>query len=189
MQISIASIRYARALYALAEEMHVNKEVYQNMRLLMDFFSEAKDVRYLMANPLVPPHVKKKAVQVIFDGRIADLSIRFLNLIISKNRSADVYGIVREYIELYRERKGILRAVLRSPYPFSDAEMDAFREFPGQGSGDGEQGAAIPRGRLHFAGRWSLCGQKRGRSSACFAQGNECQGLSKEMKNGRYQSL
>lgn len=127
MQISKASIRYARALYALAEEMHVNKEVYQNMRLLMDFFSEAKDVRYLMANPLVPPHVKKKAVQVIFDGRIADLSIRFLNLIISKNRSADVYGIVREYIELYRGRKGILRAVLRSPYPFSDAEMDAFR--------------------------------------------------------------
>ena len=138
MQLSKASIRYARALYSLAEEMQVSREVYRDIHFLMDFFSEAKDVRHLMANPVIPPHIKKKAVRMIFEGHVTDLTIRFLDLVIGKNRVTDIYGIVREYIELYRDNKGIVRAVVRSAGPLSDEEKAGFsdwlsRNFPGKG--------------------------------------------------------
>ncbi len=129
MQLSKASIRYARALYALAEEMHVSQEVYRDIHFLMDFFSEAKDVRCLMSNPVIPPHVKKKAVRMIFEGRVADLTLRFMDLVIGKNRVADLYGIVREYIELYRDNKGIVRAVVRSACQLSEEEKESFRDW------------------------------------------------------------
>ena len=137
MQLSKASIRYARALYSLAEEMQVSREVYRDIHFLMDFFSEAKDVRHLMANPVIPPHIKKKAVRMIFEGHVTDLTIRFLDLVIGKNRVTDIYGIVREYIELYRDNKGIVRAVVRSAVPLSDEEKAGFsdwlsRNFPGK---------------------------------------------------------
>ncbi len=129
MHLSKASIRYARALYALGEEMHVSDEVYANMHLLMDFFSEAKDMRALVANPVIHPNVKRKALRMIFQDHIDSLSVRFLDLIIAKNRSADIYGIVREYIELYRGKRGILRAVVRTARPLNEAEKAGFEAW------------------------------------------------------------
>lgn len=137
MQLSKASIRYARALYSLAEERGQSELVYDNMHMLMDFFVQSKDIQSLMANPVIPAAVKKRAMRLFFKDNLEELSVNFLCLIIDKNRTTDVYGIVREYVEYYRARKGILRAVIRTPSEMSTEEKMAFvsfleERFPGQ---------------------------------------------------------
>ena len=129
MQHSKANIRYARALYDLAEEYGHNEQVYSEMCLLMDFLSEAQQVRAWMSNPVIPVALKKQTLANLFQDRLDGLSVRFLNLIVEKNRSADVYGIVHDYVELYRKRKGIARVVVGTPQPLSEAENKAFENW------------------------------------------------------------
>lgn len=129
MQHSKANIRYARALYDLAEEHGHNEQVYTDMRLLMDFFAEDRQVRAWMSSPVVPAELKKQTLAGLLRDRLDGLSIRFLNLIVEKNRSADVYGIVHDYVDLYRRRKGIARVVVGTPQPLSEAEDKAFADW------------------------------------------------------------
>lgn len=129
MHLSKASIRYARALYSLAEEYGVSEQVYKNMHLLMDYFAQTREMQMLMANPIIPPAAKQKAIRLFFENRVSDISVRFISLIIAKNRATDVYGIVREYVEYYREKKGILRAVVRTAQELSPQEEQIFRSW------------------------------------------------------------
>lgn len=137
MQISKASIRYARALYDLALEYGVEDNVYENMHMLMDILSADKSLPVLLSNPVVPVHVKQMAVRMIFEGHIANICVRFINLIIRRNRSADIFGIVREYVGLYRKKNAISRVVIRTPYLLKEEEKNLFRQWfaqnrPGQ---------------------------------------------------------
>lgn len=129
MQHSKANIRYARALYNLANEHGQNEHVYEQMCILADFFAEAKEVRAWMSSPVIPVQHKKKTIAALFGGQIDGLSIRFLNLIIEKHRSADVYGIVHDYVNLYRSKKNIARAVVGTPTPLTEAEKQAFEHW------------------------------------------------------------
>lgn len=129
MQQSKANIRYARALYDLAEEYSQNEHVYPQMQVLMDFFSQAREVRAWMASPVIPVRLKKQTIAGFFKGHLDGLCIRFLNLIIEKHRSADVSGIVHEYVALYRKKKGIVRAVVGTPRPLTGSEQRLFDEW------------------------------------------------------------
>lgn len=62
MQHSKANIRYARALYNLAEEQGQNAQVYEQMCILDDFFAEAKQVRAWMSSPVIPVRLKKQKI-------------------------------------------------------------------------------------------------------------------------------
>lgn len=129
MQQSKANIRYARALYDLAEEHAQNDRVYPQMQILMDFFSQAREVRAWMSSPVIPVGIKKQTLEGLLQEHIDGLCLRFLNLIISKHRSADIAGIVHEYVALYRKRKGILRAVVGTPQALTEAEQKFFDDW------------------------------------------------------------
>ncbi len=129
MQSSKANIRYARALYTLAEEHHQSERVYDDMRMLMDFLTEAKEIRAWLASPVIPVAHKKHAVEMALGNRLDSLSLRFLHLIVEKNRIADVYGIVRAYVSLYRVKKGIVRVAVDTPQPLSEAEKKVFFDW------------------------------------------------------------
>ncbi|MCM1531352.1 MAG: ATP synthase F1 subunit delta [Bacteroides sp.] len=136
MQHSKANIRYARALYDLAEEQHQNEAVYQEMVALRMFFAQDRQIRAWMSNPVVSVKLKKQTLADLFQGRLDGLAVRFLNLIVEKNRSADVDGIIHDYVDLYRRRKGIAHAVIGTPQPLNKTELKAFedwcaRNFPG----------------------------------------------------------
>lgn len=129
MQHSKANIRYARALYNLAEEQGQNAQVYEQMCILDDFFAEAKEVRAWMSSPVIPVRMKKQTISRLFHDRLNGLSIRFLDLIIEKHRSADVYGIVHDYVNLYRSKKNIARAVVGTPVPLTEKEKKLFEDW------------------------------------------------------------
>ncbi|MDE6492999.1 MAG: ATP synthase F1 subunit delta [Bacteroidales bacterium] len=129
MQYSKANIRYARALYALAEEKKQGEDVYKDMCMLADFLAEAKQIRAWLASPVIPVAHKKKAVEMTLGQRIDSLSVRFLHLIVENNRSADVYGIVRSYVSLYRSKKGIVHVEVDTPHPLSEAEDRMFSDW------------------------------------------------------------
>lgn len=129
MHHSKANIRYARALYKLAEESGQNAQVYEYMCVLMDFFSENKEVRAWMSSPVIPVGHKKQVMASLFKDHLDSLSIRFLNLLIEKHRSADVYGIVHDYVDLYRRQKSIAHVVVGTPQPLSDTERKFFEDW------------------------------------------------------------
>ena len=129
MQYSKANIRYARALYALSEEKRQSGKVYEDMRMLMDFLAEAKEIRAWLASPVIPVVHKKQALEMALGNRLDSLSLRFLHLIVEKNRIADVYSIVRAYVTLYRSKKGIMRVVVDTPHPLSEADNKVFSDW------------------------------------------------------------
>lgn len=109
-----ANIRYVRALYDLGKEMNVTEQVYDDMKYLKILFKEDTELRVLLANPTIPKNIKRQALRLIFAGKINSLSLRFLDMLVQKNRESDVYLISMIYVHTYTKKNRISRVEVES---------------------------------------------------------------------------
>ncbi len=101
MSIKRVAIRYAEALIELANEqgkLDVVKEDIDLLRALTqnrEFFS-------MLKSPIIPHPKKKQVVNELLGGKLDDLTMKFLLLLIDKERSEVLPEIALEFIGLYR---------------------------------------------------------------------------------------
>ncbi|MEG1497890.1 MAG: ATP synthase F1 subunit delta [Bacteroidales bacterium] len=124
-----ANIRYARALYALGEEYNLSDSIYGDMKMLMDVFFADRELRALMANPTIPNSIKKKALTLFFNGKVESLTLRFLHLLIDRNRETDTYWIAYQYMDIYRWNHNISRAKVRVAVPIDKQIREIFEKW------------------------------------------------------------
>ena len=84
MKQSRATIRYAKAFLQLSVEQNQLDRSYKDMMLLDTICSENKELLLLLRSPIVKTDQKLKIFDQIFKNKLSDLSMSFLNIIISK---------------------------------------------------------------------------------------------------------
>ncbi|MEX2582076.1 MAG: ATP synthase F1 subunit delta [Gemmatimonadota bacterium] len=67
-------------------------------------------VREFLETPRVSPEAKKKALEQSFGGRVPDIFLRFLLIVVEKRRQALLLEIAAQYHELVDEVRGRARA-------------------------------------------------------------------------------
>ena len=89
------STRYATALMNLADEKNQLDQISSDMDLVHKTLHESKELRSVLASPVIK-EVKKRDILIdIFSSQVSDESLSFIKFILSKNRQDYLYKIVK----------------------------------------------------------------------------------------------
>lgn len=108
MRIKLLSKRYATALFDLAEEMKILDKVETDLKLVREVFAENRELRVIIANPVIDTYKKNKIITMLFEKNIQKLSMKFFQLITNKGREKFIPYICEAFNDIYLEYKNIL---------------------------------------------------------------------------------
>lgn len=119
--------RYAQALTEEAQKAGSLDAVDADVALLTETLGGSRDLRQALTSPVVS-HPKKLAVlESLFGPRVSDLTLRFLRLLVEKQRDGQIPSILDAYRTLRDERTGTVEADVRSAKPLSADEADRLK--------------------------------------------------------------
>lgn len=119
METKVAK-RYAKSLLDLALERTMEDAIYADMTLISKVCSENKDFSLMLKSPIIIPDKKAAIIKQLFAGKLNDVTMAFINIIITKRRESYIEQIAEEYIRQYNGEKGIRIAYLTTAAPVSD---------------------------------------------------------------------
>ena len=99
--------RYTRAFLDLAIENDIVDQALDDLLLVKKTIEENKEFSLLINRPFVSITQKINIINRLFKERINELSLRFINLLIEKNREEIITNVYDEYYALYLEHKKI----------------------------------------------------------------------------------
>ena len=107
MDLGVISVRYARALLkgALAEKQE--DELYKEMQILYKSYLEVPELRTTIDNPMLAKEKKQKVLEIACGDDITNLTKRFIDLVLKKDREFALQFMAASYITLYRKHKNI----------------------------------------------------------------------------------
>ena len=112
MRVNLLAKRYARALFDLSLEMKQEEKVAADMRLVGKVLDENRQLRRVMANPVLHDDKKVKILQQLFEKQISELTLRFFSLLVRKRREVYLESICQAFEEIYLDFRKIIKAEL-----------------------------------------------------------------------------
>lgn len=105
MQNKLVAQRYAKALIDLAIERNELEKAKEDIDFIRA--SMSPELRMVMASPVISGKKKTEIFRAVFKDRLSPLTYSFFELVFSKRREWVLPDIAEEFIEKYREIKGI----------------------------------------------------------------------------------
>jgi F-type H+-transporting ATPase subunit delta len=125
MNESKISVRYAKALFLSAQENNQLDEVLKDMKLI-DSTAGVNGFENYLVSPVIKTSAKKALIETVFKASVSELSMNFFYLILTNKRENYLRDIIRNFIDLYRENKGIKSANLRVPFKINEENKEKF---------------------------------------------------------------
>tara|TARA_Y100000991_G_scaffold55556_1_gene40600 strand:- start:247 stop:777 length:531 start_codon:yes stop_codon:yes gene_type:complete len=113
---SRAAIRYARAIYEIADEEKLVEEVYNDMIRINKLNRDSFDFKNLLSNSIVDNIDKKKAILLLIEKNNS-ITEKLLDLLIHNKRVAIISDIASSFIQLYNKHNNIKEAVVITASP------------------------------------------------------------------------
>jgi F-type H+-transporting ATPase subunit delta len=101
------TVRYAKALFDLGKEKNILDKLHDNAKLLLEHCFEVKEFCVFLNNPVIKPSSKKEVLQKVLNTEQHPVMLRFVNLVIEKNREALLSDMIMHFETLYKKDKGI----------------------------------------------------------------------------------
>lgn len=129
MDLGVITIRYARALHKSAVQMGCDEAVYADMKNLQQAYVAVPQLRRTIDNPMLDAETKEKVLAAACGKAPAELTVRFLKLVISEGRETVMQLIASSYITLYRKQKNIIHGRLITATAVSPATEQKMRQM------------------------------------------------------------
>ena len=126
-EIKIAK-RYAKALFSFATEHKKVEEVKADMDYISQLCSVAPDFEKLMKSPVVKVHKKIEIMLALFENKISEISMHYLQIIAKGRRESYIPAIARQYLAFYDERQGLETAELISAIELDNKLKESIKE-------------------------------------------------------------
>ena len=127
MERSQVAKRYARALFASAQEAGVLDAVQADLAALANLADSSDEFAGFLSNPLVPLDKQQQVVEKMAEGSNA-LSVKFFRFLAVKDRLDAFPAIAAAFADLCRDHQGILPVVVTAAVDLSDAQVTALKE-------------------------------------------------------------
>ncbi len=108
MNVSLLAERYAKALFELALEKGAVEEVCRDSRNIAKICDESRDFRLMLKSPILNSGKKLAVIRSIFSGKIHELTLNYLLIMVRKKREPFIHAITRQVEELYQAYHNIL---------------------------------------------------------------------------------
>jgi F-type H+-transporting ATPase subunit delta len=132
--IRIAS-RYAKSLLDLCIERGQLDAAKADMALLHSVMEESRDFRMMLSSPVVKADKKIDILNQVFDGKLSDITMGFINLLTRKGREGYLPEIVTSFLNQLRTHQGITVAEVTSAVALDASSrvklMDAAKKLAG----------------------------------------------------------
>lgn len=106
------TVRYAKALIELALDKGILKEVDHDIRILYTSLNDFKGFYDIINSPGSNYSFKLKTIGELFSKEFQPLTMKFLDLVLSKHREEFLIDICRNCIDMIRKLDGVVTADL-----------------------------------------------------------------------------
>lgn len=124
MRYTALARRYAGALFGAARNADVIDKVESDIGLLAHSLQTMPRLQEALAHPLIPAARKKEIATEVFGGKVQEITLHFLDLLIDKRREELVEDVEQEYVRLANEFRGVVPTLVTSAVPLSDDEKE-----------------------------------------------------------------
>ena len=119
---------YAEALLDLAKSNDSLKETTNDMNIVSQFLLNSSDLKKFLGNPLVTREAKKNVVKDILGEQISSNTLKFLSLLVERNRIQVLESIAQKFLELSYKQDSIEIAKITSSIQLSADQQKEIAE-------------------------------------------------------------
>ena len=120
MKGSRAAVRYAKAVFSLANESDMSPMVYHDMLFYINFCSNDKSFSDMLANSVINTKSKHEII-LSLNNNVSDLSKNLIALLISNKRLSILVDVCNAYKSLYEAANNMIKAVVVTAVPITDS--------------------------------------------------------------------
>ncbi len=114
--------RYAQALMEISEEQNAVEQVTADLALIDATLKASRDLRLLLASPVVREGKKNAVFQELWGSRLHRSTMVFLLLLTKKQREPVLPDVIEEFAVLHDRKLGVVRAEVSTAVPISAAQ-------------------------------------------------------------------
>ncbi len=122
-----AGLRYARALFGLAEESNQVERIEDELGQALELVVRYPEISNLLMNTTLSREEKEDFIEKILPADFSSLLVNFLKVLVRKGRFQDFLLIREKFHRLYEEKKGLQRVRVKSPIGLDEITKDRFR--------------------------------------------------------------
>lgn len=120
--------RYAKALLDLAQENNSLEEAHDDAHQFLAVCESSRDFEVILGNPVISKDKKISVVDKVFTGVLSEQTLKFVKLIINKQRGRLLVPIFNHILADYKAIKGIFEATAYSTVELSDKIKDQLKQ-------------------------------------------------------------
>jgi F-type H+-transporting ATPase subunit delta len=121
--------RYAKALLDLSREQNSLEAVLKNMHEFLDVLSKNPQLAVVLKSPVVGNEHKIIVLEKIFAKAFQPNVIKFMGIIVHKNRSFLLRDIAENFIDQYNELHNIIKASVKTAYQLDASTLNEVKSF------------------------------------------------------------
>lgn len=122
------SREYGGALFELADDENISKELLGEIRAIAPFFERGSEYVRLLATPNISASDRIQCVKDAFCGKVNSYVLNFISLMTERGHAYDIGESFKEYEKRYNEKNGISVVRVKSAVALSDAQKAALCE-------------------------------------------------------------
>jgi len=111
------AMRYAQALFELAEEQKSAAKIEQELRVFFDGLAVQKEYLVFFENPLLAADEKQAVLTKLLGKQANPLTLQFLGLLVTSNRFDILETVLESYHELLNQSRHIQEIVITTAKP------------------------------------------------------------------------
>lgn len=119
---------YGQALYSLAREEKLDKEILQELTVLQTSFRQEPDFLRLLSSPNLSKQERCALVDNSFRGSVQPYVLNFMKILTERGYAKQFSNCVEAYREQYNQDNGILPVQAVTALPLSETQTEKLRE-------------------------------------------------------------
>ena len=124
------SVRYARALFQLAQEQGCENAVYDGLtRFAQNYLLAIAQFNEVLGDPMVAREEKVRLVEMAVGEPVHDTLKQFVAFVAEQKREDKMFFIAMKYMEMYREKHGIMSTHVTTATELSEATYEHIKSF------------------------------------------------------------
>lgn len=115
--------RYASALFAAASKADAVDQVESDLGLVGLTVESSPALWEAITSPIIPPAKKRAILEEIFKGKVHEITLSYLRLLVNKRREEAILQTEEEYVLLANEARGIVEAEATTATPLDEVQQ------------------------------------------------------------------
>ncbi len=129
MSQSQITVRYAKALLALAKEQDILSEIRKNATTLRNLINTTPELKDFFEIPIIKPSLKIEIINKSFKDAFHPMMLSFLKLIVKNNREHFLPLILLAFEDLFKKDNKIKSVMLTTPKPVNNKTRTLIKNY------------------------------------------------------------